>query len=80
MHFFSELTGTNAGDKEYVMDVKLKKQYSIGWLGNIEAAGGTKDRYLARLFALRFTDHSRLSFYGGLNNLNETRKPGENTE
>lgn len=80
MHFFSELTGTNAGDKEYVMDVKLKKQYSIGWLGNIETAGGTKDRYLARLFALRFTDHSRLSFYGGLNNLNETRKPGENTE
>ena len=24
------------GDKEYVMDVKLKKEYSIGWLVNAE--------------------------------------------
>lgn len=66
------------GDKHYVMDVNLKKQYSIGYLGNIEAGGGTDDRYLARLFAMRFTDHSRLSVYGNLNNLNDNRNPGEN--
>ena len=41
------------GDKQYVMDVRLKKEYSIGWLLNIEAGGGTDERYLARLFALR---------------------------
>lgn len=67
-----------ADDKQYVMDVKLKKQYSIGWSGNMEAGGGTKDRYLGRLFAMRFTDHSRLAVYGNFNNLNDTRKPGEN--
>lgn len=66
-----------AGDKQYVMDVKLKKQYSIGWVGNVEGGGGTKERYLGRLFAMRFTDHSRVAIYGNINNLNDTRKPGE---
>ena len=66
-----------AGDKRFVMDVQLKKQYNIGWVGNIEAGGGTKDRYLARLFAMRFTDHSQLAIYGNMNNLNDGRKPGE---
>lgn len=65
-------------DRQYVMDVKLKKQYSIGWIGNIEGGGGTKDRYLGRLFAMRYTDHSRLAIYGNVNNLNDSRKPGEN--
>ena len=67
-----------AGDKKYVMDVQLKKQYNIGWVGNVETGGGTKERYLARLFAMRFTDHSRLAVYGNMNNLNDDRKPGEN--
>lgn len=67
-----------AGDKQYVMDVKLKRQYSIGWVGNLEGGLGTKDRYLGRLFAMRFTDHSRVAVYGNTNNLNDTRKPGEN--
>lgn len=29
---------------------------------------------------MRFTNHSRLSFYGSLNNVNEFRRPGENTD
>lgn len=69
-----------ANDKQYVLDVKLKKKYSVGLLGNIEMGGGTKERYLGRLFALRFTDHSRLSVYGNMNNLNDNRKPGENDD
>lgn len=75
----SKFVGQEVGnDRTYVMDVKLKKQYSIGWVGNMEAGGGTKDRYLARLFALRFTDHSRVAVYGNINNVNDSRKPGEN--
>ena len=35
-----------------------------------------EDRYLARLFALRYTDCSRLSVYANTNNVNENRKPG----
>lgn len=69
-----------ANDKQYVLDVKLKKKYSIGLLGNVEIGGGTKERYLGRLFALRFTDHSRLSVYGNINNLNDNRKPGEDDD
>lgn len=64
-------------DKMYVMDVQLKKQYRIGGLANLEVGGGTMDRYLARLFALRYSDHSRIGLYANINNLNDNRKPGE---
>lgn len=74
----SEFLGYDTGDSKYVMDVKLKKQYSIGWLGNIEGGGGTEERYLGRLFAMRFTDHSQVSLYANVNNVNEDRKPGSN--
>ncbi|MBQ6749779.1 MAG: outer membrane beta-barrel protein [Bacteroidaceae bacterium] len=66
-------------NKQYVMDVQLKKEYSIGYLANIEAAGGTDDRYLARLFAMRFSDHSRLAVYTNANNLNDSNTPSENS-
>ena len=75
----SQLNGRDMGDKEFVMDVGLKKQYQIGWIGNVEAGYGTEDRYLARLFAMRFGAKSRITLYGNLNNLNDNRKPGENT-
>ena len=65
-------------DKSYVMDINLKKHYSIGWIGNAEGGAGTRDRYLGRFFALRFTRQSRVSLFGNMNNLNETRKPGQN--
>jgi len=67
-------------DKTYVMDVNLKKDYSIGFLANIEGGAGTEDRYLGRLFAMRYTDHSRFTFYGNINNLNDNRKPGRDTD
>ena len=74
----SRFAGKNLGfDEEYVMDIKLKKQYSIGVLANAEGAAGTKDRYIGRLFALRFTPQSRVSAFANFNNINETRKPGE---
>ena len=76
----AQLVGGPIGDKQLVMDVHLKKQYEIGWMGNAEAAGGTDDRYLARLFALRFSTHSRLSFFAGINNLNDRQRPGVGSE
>ncbi|MCM1312323.1 MAG: outer membrane beta-barrel family protein [Bacteroides sp.] len=76
----SEFAGRNMNDKEYVMDIRLKKQYSIGWIGNVEGGYGSEDRYLARLFALRFTPQSRISVFGNINNVNESRKPGNNGE
>ena len=73
--------------KEFVMDVRLKKEYSIGWIANAEAGGGStffdnaegkKDaKYLGRLFGLRFTKNSRLVAFLNANNLNDDRNPGE---
>jgi hypothetical protein len=59
-----------------VMDVLLKKEYSRGWIANGEMSGGTKERYLSRLFGLHYSDYARLSVYGNMNNINDVRKPG----
>ena len=75
-----KLSGVVPLEKPLVMDVNLKKQYSIGWIANAEAAYGTHNRWLGRVFALRFTDCSRLALYGNLNNTNDTRKPGTQGE
>jgi hypothetical protein len=64
-------------DEHIVMDVRLKKQYSSGWIVNVGAGWGTHDRYTGRLFALRFSDHSRFSAVGNVNNLNDFQQPGE---
>ena len=89
---FSEWLGRDDEKKLYVMDVVLKRDYAQGWLANTEVAGGTPfgeknaegdrfdERYLARLFALRYTDNSRLSTFFNTNNVNETRRPGTNGE
>ena len=74
----SMLAGQNLGDGQYVMDVRLKREYMSGYTGNVEVGGGTSDRYLARLFGMWYTTMSRLSFIGALNNLNDNRTPGRN--
>lgn len=76
----SEFLGQHVmGDKRYVMDVKLKKEYSIGTLANVEAGAGNEDKWLARLFALRFTHHSHVAAYATANNLNGDNKPDKSS-
>ena len=85
-----EVRGTereNDVEKEFVMDVRLKKEYNTGWIANAEVGGGATfynnsngrldGKHLGRLFGLRFTDHSRMVAYVNANNLNDTHKPGE---
>ena len=67
----SEFLGRDVEDKEYTMDVVLKKEYRVGGTANLEAGYGTDKRYKARGFGLRFTDQTRAVMFGGLNNLNE---------
>lgn len=71
----SEMMGRDMGDKQYVMDVRLKKEYAQGCMGNAEADGGTKDRYQLRGFGMKFSESSRLFAYANLNNLNENSMP-----
>lgn len=81
----SEFLGRDlVGDKEYVMDVKLKKEYSVGVSANVEIGGGVAQSsykgdqpYMGRLFGMRFTDHSRIAFYANVNDINDDRKPGQ---
>lgn len=70
--------GAGRDQYQYVMDVKLKKDYNAGWMANAEAGAGTHDRYRGRAFGLGYTKSLRLSAYGFINNLNETRNPGRN--
>lgn len=76
----SKYLGSDVEQKDYVMDVQLKREYSKGYLANVEGAKGTEDRYMSRLFGLRFTDHSRLALFGNVNNVNETRSPSSKGE
>jgi len=78
--FESEVAGKDTGDKQLVMDVKLKKEFMIGFLGNMEAGYGTDDRYLARLFAGTFTQNSKLAIYANVNNVNASQAPQLDTD
>ena len=74
------------GKKPLVVDVKLKRDYNAGWIMNAEMAGGSKlhdaDKmlYLARFFALRYTQNSTLAAYGTANNLGDSQSPGRKGE
>ena len=59
------------------MDVKLKKEYSYGWLLNLQGGYGTSDRYLGRLFASWFSPTTSVIITGLSNNLNDTQTPGQ---
>ncbi|MBR3067176.1 MAG: outer membrane beta-barrel protein [Prevotella sp.] len=79
--------------QRHVIDVRLKKEYMVGWLVNVEAGGGLRDNqaqpalnaksstfnspYLARLFAMRHSDFSRIAIVANANNLDDDSKPGE---
>ena len=71
----AHIIGTDA-NKSFVMDVNLKKEYSTGWISNMEAAYGLANRYTGRFFGLLFTDQMRVSMFGNVNNTNDTRQPG----
>lgn len=64
--------------KVLTMDVRLKKEYNMGWLINAQAGYGTEDRYLGKLFANWFNTTTRVSLIANVNNLNDNRKPGRN--
>ena len=73
----SKALGYDVDAKSFVMDVNLKQEYQRGYIANAEAAAGTNDRWLARAFALGFSDHYRFTLLGNVNNVNESRHIGE---
>lgn len=67
---------TQVEQKKFVMDVNLKPEHQVGYLANVEAAGGTQDRWLGRAFLLGFTERTRYTLLGNSNNVNESRHIG----
>lgn len=77
----SEFLGYDTEKKAYVMDVSLKREYNTGYMANVAVGGGTDSRYAGRAFGLRYSDHSRVTLFGGMNNTNVYNdRPGENGE
>lgn len=62
--------------QKFVMDVNLKPEHQIGYIANVEAAGGTMERWLGRAFLLGFTERTRYTLLGNSNNVNESRHIG----
>ena len=67
----SEFLGRDEEEKEFTMDVQLKKEYTVGGSAQLEAGYGTDKRYKTKGFGMRFTDRTRAVLFGGMNNLNE---------
>ena len=70
----SRLMQQNMGDNTYVMDVRLKRQYATGYMGDLEAGGGTQKRYKLRGFGMKFSDKERMGAFFNINNLNDNQR------
>lgn len=75
----SRAAGYEVEKKQYVMDVNLKDAYRNGYIANVEAAGGSKERWLGRGFLLGYTDRFRFTLLANANNVNEKRHIGESS-
>ena len=72
----ARVTGIDDGEEETVLDLTVKKGMNQGWFGNIDLAGGTKERYSTKLNINRFNDTYQLSLIGSMNNVNDMGFPG----
>lgn len=70
----SRLMQQNMGDNTYVMDVRLKREYATGYMGDLEAGGGTQKRYKLRGFGMKFSDKERMGAFFNINNLNDNQR------
>jgi len=67
----ARVTGIEDGEEETVLDLTVKKGMKQGWFGNTDLAGGTEDRYSAKLMVNRFTDTQQATAIGSMNNTGE---------
>ena len=68
---YTRITGIDDGEEETVLDLSVKKGMKEGWVGNIDGAYGTEDRYSGKVNVNRFLDNSYLSIIGSRNNVND---------
>ncbi len=66
----ARITGIDDGDDEPVLDLTVKKGMKQGWIGNLIAGYGSKDRYEGGVMGSRFKDNASFSIIGSTNNTN----------
>lgn len=66
----ARITGIDDGDEETVLDLSVKKGMKQGWIGNVIAGYGNKDRYEAGAMISRFKDDASISIVASANNTN----------
>jgi len=71
----SRIMQRDMGDKRYVMDVNLKKEYSKTYMGNAEVGYGTENRYLAKIFGTKMSDKEWMMGAVNINNLSDNQRP-----
>jgi hypothetical protein len=67
----SDFTGVDDGVRERSINLKLKKDRSIGSFGNTEAGYGSDNRFKIKSNLNKFTEKVRASLIGSANNINE---------
>ena len=67
----SRLMGEDMGDKSLVVDVGLKKKYSVGAVEELKAGIGTHDRSVADLNSMLFGKKADVMVNGGTNNIGD---------
>ena len=68
---YTEQTGIEDGEEYPVLDIVTKRELNETWITNTDLAYGTEDRYAGRVFVSRFTEKSRVSVYGSMNNVSD---------
>lgn len=74
----SDFSGTHDTEKATVIDLKIKKEYMSSWNVNANVGGGTKERYIGKIFALNFSDKYRAAVFAQANNISQNEQVDEN--
>lgn len=69
----SELTGRDMHDKQYVMDVRLKREYIGTWIAKLEMDGGTQNMWGTQGMLMRMDDRQMFLTRFDFNNLGKER-------
>lgn len=72
----ARMTGIDDGEEETVLDLSVKPELNKGWIGNIDLAGGTEDRYSGKLMLTRMVGSNQFTVIGSANNVNDNGFPG----
>lgn len=69
----ARFTRVDDGSRQKAINLKLKKEYKVGYFGRASGGGGNRERYDGELSFNRFNEAQRLSILASANNVN---KPG----